>query len=93
MPKDFSEIAMPLNQLMRHNAILVWGVTQQAAFDTLKFECAAEIERHGLIPNLPIMLYTDASKFAIGCVITQFQYGDEVPILYDSCTFSKSEQI
>ncbi len=90
--KNFSEIAMPLNYLMRHNATWVWGIVQQAAFDTLKLQCAAEIERHGMITDLPVMLYTDASKFAIGCVITQFQLDNEVPILYDSSTLSKSER-
>ncbi|KAI0990707.1 hypothetical protein K3495_g17480 [Podosphaera aphanis] len=77
---------------MRHNANWVWGVVQQAAFDTLKLECAAEIERHGMITDEPVRLYTDASKFAIGCVVTQFQHSHEVPILYDSSTLSNSER-
>lgn len=90
--KNFSEIAMPLNCLMRHNANWIWGIVQQAAFDTLKMECSAEIERHGLIPDVPVMLYTDASKFAIGCVVTQYQFNEEVPILYDSSTLTKSKR-
>ncbi|KAI0991863.1 hypothetical protein K3495_g16324, partial [Podosphaera aphanis] len=90
--KNFSEICNPLNHLMRHNTTWAWGVVQQAAFDTLKMECATELVRHGIIANVPIALYTDASKYAIGCVITQFQEGAEVPILYDSNILTKAEK-
>ncbi|KAI1001567.1 hypothetical protein K3495_g6634 [Podosphaera aphanis] len=90
--KNLSEIVMLLDYLMRQKANWVWGIVPQAAFDTLKIKCAAEIERHGMISDLPVMLYTNASKFAIGCVITQTQLGNEVPILYDTSTLSKSER-
>ena len=40
----------------------------------------------------PVRMFTDASKFAAGCCITQIQGGTEVPILFDSFTFTKPQR-
>ncbi|SLM38554.1 Ribonuclease H-like domain [Lasallia pustulata] len=53
---------------------------------------------YGIDWSLDIHFYTDASGFAGGLVITQFQKGDkdsklvEVPIIYDALTFSITER-
>ena len=57
---------------------------------------------HGIDLRLPVPIYTDASGFAGGLVITQFQdptladtsamKAVEVPILYDSYTFPSTRR-
>lgn len=51
---------------------------------------------HGYDPSLPAHMYIDASGFAGGLVITQFrtegEKNVEVPILYDSVTFTAIER-
>lgn len=46
----------------------------------------------GIDPEEPIHMYTDASKYAAGLLVTQLQKDHETPILYDSFTFTLSEQ-
>ena len=55
---------------------------------------------HGINPTLPVQMFTDASKFAVGCHISQLQYKSEeptgrmfpVPILFDSMTLSPGQR-
>ena len=53
---------------------------------------------HSIDWSLNIHFYTDASGFAGGLVVTQFQKGDKdsklvkVPIIYDALTFSATER-
>lgn len=47
---------------------------------------------HGWDFLYAIRLYSDASLFGAGCLITQVQNAAEVPILFDSFTFSKPQR-
>jgi hypothetical protein len=66
------------------------------AFQILKEKCAETVEMFGWDFLEPVRLYSDASKYAAGCAITQKRMLDgklvEVPILYDSFTFSKAQR-
>jgi hypothetical protein len=95
--KNFAEIARPLSRLTG-KVEWKWTGAEQLAFDILKIKCATRSAMHGIDLRLPVHFYTDASGFAGGLVITQFQdpimadlpaiKAVEVPILYDSFTFA-----
>jgi hypothetical protein len=89
---NFSSIARPLHNLTRHNSPFIWTPDCQTAFDSLKSIIASEpVLRH---PNhdLPFILTTDASAFAIGAVLMQ-QVDDHVhPIGFYSASLSSAER-
>jgi len=70
IPK-FSEIAIPLIELTKKYAHFRWDNVHQVAFDTLKSKLAAlPLLGHPDI-NKPYILYTDASNYAVGALLTQ----------------------
>ncbi|KAI0993183.1 hypothetical protein K3495_g15001, partial [Podosphaera aphanis] len=95
--KNFAEMAAPLNYLTG-NVPFIWGPVQQASFSLLRDKCSSEVEKHGPLPNVPCQMYSDASNWCMGCVITQFQEQGtikrnlEVPILYDSINLISSQR-
>ena len=91
--KNFARIATPLHKLTKKDANFEWTADCQDAFETLK---------HAFV-SAPILKYadfttkfvveTDASDFAIGCVLSQF-FGDDSllhPIAYYSKKLSPVE--
>jgi len=69
--KDFAKKAAPLHQLMRKDQPFIWTEKCQEAFEQLK--------QHLISPPIliypdfekPFFLYTDASSFGLGAVLTQ----------------------
>lgn len=91
--KDFSKIANPLNKLLKKSVPYAWKKEQQQAFDYLK-ECliSSPILTY---PNWdrPFTLFTDASTFALGAVLTQKDEGDnEHVIAYASRSLQPAEK-
>ena len=90
--KDYANVASPLIALTQKSATFKWGEEEQRAFDELK----------GKLVSAPILGYpdmqekfildTDASKCAIGAVLSQVQDGKEVVIAYGSRRLTKSER-
>jgi len=82
--KNFASIAKPLHNLTKKDSKFVWTDECNSAFLTLKDKlCSSEV----LIqpdPNKPYKLETDASKFAIGCVLSQKVGNNYRPIGYYS---------
>ncbi|KAI0994847.1 hypothetical protein K3495_g13336 [Podosphaera aphanis] len=68
--KNFSEMSRPLSRLCGKVA-WQWTATEQISFELLKDACASSTEKWGLDPSKPVVLYTEARKFAIGCVVVQ----------------------
>ena len=99
--KNFAEIARPLSRLTG-KVDWKWGTPEQLAFEILKIKCATRTSMHGIDLTKPVHFYTDASGFAGGLAITQFQdpraveaFGSnlvEVPIIYDSFTFTPTRR-
>ncbi len=90
--KNFASIAKPLHHLTRKNSKFVWTEDCNNAFLTLKEKlCSSEV----LIqpdPNKPYKLETDASKFAIGCVLSQKVGNNYRPIGYYSRSLNNRER-
>ena len=77
--KDFATIAFPLTQLTRKYSRFKWDSDCQKSFEKLK-QCLCEtvVLAHPDVSK-PYLLYTDASDYAVGAVLTQeFPEGERV---------------
>jgi transposase InsO family protein len=91
VPK-FAEIAKPLTSLTRKDQPFTWGPSQQEAFKELKDKlCTTPVLAFPDF-SLPFILTTDASKLALGAILSQVQNGEERPIAYASRQTNKAEQ-
>ena len=97
IPK-FSDVARPLTNLTKKDVPFEWTPDCQQTFQLLKDLMAEPILKYP-DPNKPYVLYTDASKYAWSCVLTQeYEYKDEGklkkihhPITYASGLFKGSQ--
>ena len=60
----FSDLAQPLNALTRKNVSFEWTPISQEFFELLKTSLMTEPVLTYPDPNLPYVLFTDASKYA-----------------------------
>ena len=67
----FSDLAQPLNALTRKNVSFEWTPICQESFELLKSSLMKEPILTYPNPNLPYVLFTDASRYAWACVLTQ----------------------
>ena len=67
----FLDLARPLNDLTRKNMEFEWTQSCQESFNLLKASLMTEPILTYPDPNLPYVLFTDASKYAWACVMTQ----------------------
>ena len=67
----FSDLARPLNALTRKNISFEWTPVCQESFKLLKASLMTEPILTYPDPNLPYVLFTDASNYALACVLTQ----------------------
>ena len=93
MVPAFSEIALPLSRLTRKKANFTWGPDQQTAFQKLK-EClmSPPILGFPLESAGSFVLDTDASGFAVGGILSQYQNNEERVIAYGSHTLNPAQQ-
>ncbi len=90
--KHFSNLAKPLNDLLKKDRAFTWTTACQRAFDLLKNRFTEEPVL--LMPDhtKPFQIETDASKYATGAVLTQLDSnGDRHPISFISRTLSPAE--
>ena len=68
---NFSDVVKPLTELTKKNAKFMWNEKRQTAFDRIKQALAsAPVLAHPDFSR-PFRLYTDASLYAVGAVLTQ----------------------
>ena len=67
----FSDLGQPLNALTRKNITFEWTPICQESFEMLKTSLMTEPILTYPDPNLPYVWFTDASKYAWACVLTQ----------------------
>ena len=90
--KNFAEIARPLHRLTEKHASFHWTEQCQESFQSLKRALTTSpILRYPKM-ELPFILDTDASGFALGAVLSQIEDGKEQVIAYYSKSFSKCER-
>ena len=82
----YADIARPLNALTRKDADFILDDIGQRSFDLLKAKVSEEPVLVYPDPSKPYVLFTDASKYAWSCVLTQesthtFE-GKEVKVLH-----------
>jgi transposase InsO family protein len=91
--KHFSEVAKPLNDLLKKDRKFEWTKECQDSFDELKKRFTEEPVI--LMPDhtKPFQIECDASKYASGAVLTQLDSnGDRHPCAFISKTFSPTER-
>ena len=95
----YADIARPLHALTRKDTIFEWSDICQKSFDLLKTMVSEEPILVYPDPSKPYVLFTDASKYAWSCVLTQ-EYIHEMdgktvkilhPISYQSRLFKGSQ--
>jgi hypothetical protein len=89
--KDFSNIAAPLTDLLR-DVPFDWTSECQSAFDSIKQALTTAPVLSPPDPNLPFILKSDASDYAIGAELSQdFGRGPQ-PVAYESRKLSPAER-
>jgi len=78
--RNFANIASPLHSLTSTSVAWNWNDDAQKSFDTLKSILSSPPILKIFDPDLPIVVYCDASKVAIGAVLTQNGH----PICFES---------
>ena len=89
----YAQVAKPLTEMTRHENAedFRWGPTQQEAFEKLKEMLISAPLLAYPDPNLPYILYTDASRLAVGYVLCQKQGEVEKVICYGGKQLSEVE--
>ena len=75
--KEYSKVARPLHDLTHLDIPFIWGPAQQNAFEVLKTKLTEAPVLSYPDPGKPYVLYTDASRLAVGYVLSQEQEGLE----------------
>jgi hypothetical protein len=91
IPK-FSSIARPLNDLTKKNQQWRWEETEQVAFNKLKDIYTSKLVLRSPNWTQKFILETDASRYALGAVISQ-EFKDSVhPIAFHSQSLQLAEK-
>ncbi|GFX47812.1 transposon Tf2-6 polyprotein [Trichonephila clavipes] len=89
---NFSQIAKPLTDLTKKNAMWKWGSEQEEAFRDLKLKLASPPVLKSVDCTKPFVIRADASSVALGAVLLQGEKYEEHPIEYASRLLSSSER-
>lgn len=87
----FSLIVVPLFALLKLNAKFVWDSSCDKAFEQLKKALVAYPILRQPDSSRPFVLYTDASGYALGAILGQFDGNDEYVCAYASRILNKHE--
>ena len=91
--QDFSELALPLNALMRKGVEFTWTTKEQDAFDALKQRITSSPTLAHPQMDEQFELEVDASGNAMGAVLLQRQPdGTKKPINFMSKTFNQAQR-
>ncbi|PHJ24915.1 retrotransposon ty3-gypsy subclass [Cystoisospora suis] len=77
---NFNEKAKPLHDLLKEKSLLVWRPKHSQAVKELKDALINVTMTNIFNPDLPLVIKTDASKYAVGAVLEQ----DGKPIAFES---------
>lgn len=88
----FSNLAEPLNILLRGNTTFHWSTEQTNAFEGLKTALTTVPILGHFVPGADTEIRTDASGYGIGAVLAQTISGTQRVIAYASRTLTKCER-
>ena len=96
MIKNYAKVAKPLTNLLKHvsstkNSPVEWTENCELAFLKLKESLTSKPILAHYKQGDPLILYTDASDFAMGWVLHQIQEGIERVLVYGSKTFTPTQ--
>ena len=88
---NFSDICRPLNSLTKKRAEFYWSTDCELAFQKIKNSLLSP--RILKYPDFskPFLVTVDASNFACGAVLSQNNFGEDLPVAFISKTFKKGE--
>lgn len=89
---DFSKIARPLTNLLKGDTNFEWSDAQEQAFASLKTSLCTEPLLQYPDFTRSFIVATDASKYAIGGILSQGIIGKDRPIAYTSRLLNSAEQ-
>jgi len=91
--KDFSKVCKPITETLKGNPKdFHWGREQEEAFEELKKRfTTAPILSH-FYPGRKTVVKTDASDFALGCVLSQYQGRRLHPVAFHSRKLNSAER-
>jgi hypothetical protein len=89
---NFAEIARPLTRLLKKDVPFTWDKAQQTAFDTLKEILCSDTVLAYPDFSAQFLLTTDASRTALGAILSQVQGGVERPLAYASRQVNSAER-
>ncbi|UYV80583.1 K02A2.6-like, partial [Cordylochernes scorpioides] len=79
--KDFSKISFPLVRLTRKNQPFIWNEEVEESFAKLKMALSTKPVLAIYNPDYPSKVYTDASKYGIGAILTQIGPDNEKHVI------------
>lgn len=87
----FAELTVPLNRLTKHGVPFDWDETCQFSFEELKriISNPPLLQYPDFSENAKFILRTDASKIALGAVLSN---SNDLPVAYSSRPISKEEK-
>ena len=90
--KNYADMTVPLNKLLQGEQKWEWGEEQTKAFEDLKKALISYPILRMPDFNKPFIIYTDASGYAIGAVLSQkTDSGEESAVCYASRTLKGAE--
>lgn len=89
---NYAAIAAPLNMLKRKNVPFKWGTEQETAFNELKRALVQPTILKLPDFNKEFVLHTDASRHALGAVLSQEHHGQLLPVGFASRTTNSHEK-
>jgi len=90
--QDFSKIARPLTCLLKKDIKFDWTDAQESAFITLREALCSQPLLQYPDFSQPFVVTTDASKYAVGGILSQGPVGEDHPIAYTSRLLNAAEQ-
>jgi hypothetical protein len=88
----FEDLCEPLRRLLKADVEWNWSPACQTSFDELKQRISQPPVLAHFNPVAPIFITCDASAFALGAQLSQYQEGEERPIAFASRTLSPAER-
>lgn len=90
--KNCAILSRPLTNLLKKDSKWEWGNSEFQAFSSLKKELLENAVLNIFNPKLPIILYSDASRDGVACILTQITDEGEKPVHFYSRQTTNEEK-